>query len=178
MLAALPAAASAHGGEDLADQPARALVQQALGLLTQQDNVVEAQERLEAALESEDTKNVQLSSVREALAALEEGDTDAAVEHMNGALAPEEMPQTEAPPPEQHDEAAEGGAAEGDAAHSDEGGDEGHAAVGSEPVAAALEDHANAVDPSRGGAEWIGFAIGIGLIGVGGAALGLRRERP
>ncbi len=173
MLAALPAAASAHGDEDLADQPARALVQQALGLLTQQDNVVEAQERLEAALESKDTENVDLASVRKALAALEEGDTDAAVEQMNAALAPEEKPKPEAPPAEQHDEAAEGGAAEGDAAH----GDDGHAAVGSEPGAAALEDHANAVEPDQGSAEWIGLAVGIGLIGVGGAALSLRRKR-
>ena len=169
MLAALPVAASAHGGEDLTDQPARALVQQALGLLTQQDNVVEAQERLEAALESEDTEKVQLSSVREALAALEEGDKDAAVEQMNAALAPEQKPEPE--PAEKPGGAQAAPEEEAEHAASEE-------PMPSEPADEAFEDHANAVDPDQGTAEWIGLAVGIGLIGVGGAALSLRRERP
>ena len=170
MLAALPAAASAHGDEDLADQPARALVQQALGLLTQQDNVVEAQERLEAALESKDTENVDLASVRKALAALEEGDTDAAVEQMNAALAPEQKPE-----PEPKGEKGGGAKAEPDEEAEHAAGEE---TMPPEPAEEALEDHANAVEPDQGSAEWIGLAVGIGLIGIGGAALGLRRERP
>jgi len=165
VLFALPAVALAHGGEDLTDQPARALTQQALGLLTQQDNVVEAQERLEAALESKDTENVDLSSVRKALAALEDGDKDLAVEEMNAALAPEQKP---------GDEQTGGAPAEpgGDADHAGEAG------MPPEPAEQAFEDHANAVEPDQGLAEWIGLAVGIGLIGVGGVALGVRRERP
>jgi hypothetical protein len=167
VFAALPAPASAHGGEDLTEQPARALVQQALGLLTQQDNVVEAQERLEAALESEDTENVEVSSVRKALAALEDGDKDEAVEQMNAALAPDEEPE----PSRTGDESQ--AAPEEEAGHA-----AGEDPMPSEPADEAFEDHANAVEPDRGTAEWIGLAVGLGLIGVGGAALGLRRERP
>ena len=167
-LASLPVAASAHGGEDLTEQPARALVQQALGLLTQQDNVVEAQERLEAALESEDTEKVDLSSVRKALAALEEGDKDMAVQQMNAALAPEQKSEPEA--------AEKGGGAT--AEPDEEARRVGEETMPPEPVDEAFEDHANAVEPDRGSAEWIGLAVGLGLIGVGGAALGLRRERP
>ena len=135
-LAALPAAAGAHGGEELSGQPARALVQQALGIVIQQGEGCEVAERLEAALESEDTEGVQLASARKALELVERGNTDAAVKQMNEALAPKEKPEE------------------------------------------ALEDHADAIEPDRGSAEWTGLAVGIGLIGLGGAALGLRRERP
>jgi hypothetical protein len=58
--------AAAHGGEDLAGRPARALVQQALGLLTQQDDAVEAAERREAATASGNREDADIDAVEKA----------------------------------------------------------------------------------------------------------------
>jgi hypothetical protein len=94
-LALIPAAgALAHGEEEeaLAAMPARTLAQQALGLLTQADQPLEAHERLEAALESEDRRRVLIPALREAMQALDRGDHDEAVAHINEALAPAEDP--------------------------------------------------------------------------------------
>jgi hypothetical protein len=168
LAAGLPALAAAHGGEDLSEQPARALVQQALGLVTQQGDSGEALERLEAAQESEDTENVDLASVRAAAEALEAGDTAAAVELMNDALTAEQR--------EKKEEDESGGVAVEEDEHAAGEEDEHAAGEVPEPTEGALEDHANAVDPDRGSAEWIGLAVGIVLIGGGGAALGLRRK--
>jgi hypothetical protein len=174
LAAGLPAAAGAHGDESLSDQPARALTQQALALLTQKGDSVEALERLEAAEESKDTDNVKLPAVREAADALKNGDTDAAVKHMNEALTAGE--QSKQKQPEGGAGGPEGGAGGPDEHAAEQGGES--PAAGAEPDAAgaALEDHANAVDPDRGAAEWTGFAVGIVLLGLGAAALLPRRR--
>jgi hypothetical protein len=94
-LALAPAASAlAHGEEEeaLAEMPARTLAQQALGLLTQADQPLEAHERLEAALESENQGRVLIPALRDAMRALDRGDHDEAVEHINEALAPAEDP--------------------------------------------------------------------------------------
>lgn len=167
-LLALPApAAVAHGEEEeaTAEIPARTLVQQALALLTQQDNAAEAQEKLEAALESEHQEDVQIASVREALEAIEKDDHETAIEHMNKALAPEEAAAEE--------DAAEEEMAGGGAAHEEEA----EAGEEPEPAAGALE-HAEEFEPARGTAEWIGLGVGVALIALAGIGLTAARRRP
>lgn len=168
-LAVMASPASGHGGEDLTEQPARALTQQALGLLTQGGDHAEAQERLEAALESQNAENVQLSSVRSAIASLEAGETDRAVEELNQALAPQEQPAPDEGPPS--DEAAEG-----DPGHEEGPAPADGAGATTEPAEEALEDHTNAVEPDRGSAEWIALFVGIGLLGGGGVLLARGRN--
>ena len=153
LLAVPPSVALGHGeeGEAAAEVPARTLVQQALALLTQQDDVLEAQEKLEGALESKDKEEVQIASVREALQAVEKDDKKEAVAHMNEALAP-------------------GESAEGGMPGEDPSVDDREAAETPEPAAGALE-HAKEYEPERGTAEWVGFVIGVALIGLAGLGL-------
>jgi hypothetical protein len=159
--------AAAHGGEDLAEQPARALVQQALGLLTQQDDAAEAAERLEAATASANTKDVDIDAAEKALKALEAGDTEAAIARMNEALVDPEKRDPSGPPAGEEPATAPSPDEDPDA---DEHG-AGEAAEGS------LENQTEAVEPDRSTEGWAGFAIGVGLIGAG-AGLLLRRRTP
>ena len=104
LLAAAPAAA-AHGDEEpepppqgamgeatsgeeaaLAAQPARALAQQALALLTIRDAAGEANHRLEAALKSKHREDVDVNKLRAAMSALEASDAQAAADRLNEAL--------------------------------------------------------------------------------------------
>lgn len=90
-----PAAALGHGDdeeaaaemEELALQPARILAQQALAMLSIAGDDVEAGERLEAALESEDQDDVDVESLGEASARLERGDSEAAIALIDQALS-------------------------------------------------------------------------------------------
>jgi MYXO-CTERM domain-containing protein len=71
----------------LALQPARVLAQQALAMLEVQGDDVEAAERIEAALVSEDQADVDLQVLAEAAEALEAGDLEAAVPLIDEALS-------------------------------------------------------------------------------------------
>lgn len=159
--------AFAHGEEAdaLADTPARTLVQQALGLLTQAGDPVEAAERLEAALKSKDADGVDLARVRDALASLDDGDDRVAVAALNEALAP-----------------AKGGDGAGaPSAPSGEAGGNGGSAAGASEAPAASEEalsHSEEFEPSRGSAEWAAFAVGLGAILAGLALLFHGRRRP
>ena len=144
-----PALAHGDAADVAAKTPARTLVQQALALMTQQNNPAEAEERLEAALKSKKRDGVQISAVRDALDALEAGDSQAAIRHMRTALRAEEAKQPEA--------TGEHGAA-------GEGLKESEVALG----------HEAELDPGRGTAEWIALAVGI-ILGLG--ALGLLAAR-
>lgn len=136
--------ALAHGGEEetLAKTPARSLAQQALGLLAQADDPAEALERLEAALESEDTAGVAVSEVREAVDSLQSGDEQAAIERLNQALAAN---------------AQRGGATDMAA-----GEDEGEARGGS--AAEEALSHAEDFEPERETEEWLAVAVGVAAI--------------
>lgn len=70
----------------LAAQPARALAQQALALLTVRDAVAEALHRVEAALKSKEREGVDVNKLRAAMTALEAGDSRAAANRINEAL--------------------------------------------------------------------------------------------
>ena len=144
-----PALAHGDAADVAAKTPSRTLVQQALALMTQQDNPAEAKERLEAALISKKRDGVQMSAVRDALDALEAGDSQAAIRHMRTALQAKEPKQPEATE-EQH--------------AADEGLKESEVALG----------HEAELDPGRGTAEWIALVVGI-LLGLG--ALGLLARR-
>lgn len=156
-----------HGDEEdaFAETPARNLVQQALGLLSQADEPAEAAERLEAALESKDTDGVRLPLVREGLASLEDGDDRAAARHLNEALATAEP-------------------ASGDTAPAAPGEGDGAAAppTPAEEAETATEEalaHAEEFEPARGSEEWTGLILGVGAISAGAALLLLgRRRRP
>lgn len=163
VVAAPPALAHGEEEEAAADTPARTLVQQALALLTQQENEVEAQEKLELALETEHQENVDIPAVREALAALEKDDRQLAEEHMTAALTGEEAAAEEQP-------AGEEPAPEEGAAHEEE-----EAAAEEEEVPEEALEHAPAFEPDRGSEEWIALAVGIGAIVL--AALGLLATR-
>ena len=163
VLFAAPPAALAHGGEEeaAAEAPARTLVQQALALLTQADDPIEATEKLEAALQSEDREGVDIAAVREALAALENDDHELAVDHLNTALGAGGAP--EAP--------AEG------AAPPDEGaptGEEGEHEEGVEPAERAFQ-HAEELEPDQGTAEWVALVVGVVLAAGALALLASRR---
>lgn len=162
MLVAAPSAL-AHGEEEeaAAETPARTLVQQALALLTQQENEAEAQEKLELALETEHQEDVDIGAVREALAALEKDDHELAEEHMNAALGAEDAAAEEAPAGAQAEE-------QGGAAHEEEG-----AAV--EEVPEESLEHAPAFEPDRGSEEWIALVVGIAFVIAALGLLSLRR---
>ncbi|MBW8059056.1 MAG: hypothetical protein FVQ78_01725 [Solirubrobacterales bacterium] len=89
-------AAEGHGGETsaeeaevaaLAAQPARVLAQQALATLQVNGDEHEAALRLDAALESEDTGDVDLALLRKAAKTLDEGDPEGAVPLLDEALS-------------------------------------------------------------------------------------------
>jgi hypothetical protein len=85
--------AFAHGDEDsmevedLAMQPARILAQQALAELRVRAHTEEAAVQLDAALESEDTSDVDMTVLGEATETLDAGDPDAAVPLIDEALS-------------------------------------------------------------------------------------------
>ena len=87
-----PLPAVATGGDEemehLAKQPARVLAQQAIALVRLHGAPHdEAMERLEAALESDDKENVDVTLLRQAKGALEGGDDDSAVRLLDQALS-------------------------------------------------------------------------------------------
>lgn len=73
--------------EELTLQPARVLAQQALAMLEVQGDDVEAAERIEAALVSEDKADVDAEVLAEAAEALEAGDHEAAIPLIDEALS-------------------------------------------------------------------------------------------
>lgn len=73
--------------QDLVRQPARVLAQQALAMLEVTGDDVEAGERVEAALESDDSDDVDVATLEEAAEALEAGDHEAAVPLLDAALS-------------------------------------------------------------------------------------------
>lgn len=166
-LAAAPAATLAHGGEDeaLEKTPAPALVQQALALLSQEDGVGEAQERVEAALKSEDRAGVDLQALRRAKGALGREDQTAATRLLTAALEASEG---------DGDEAAgdEGMAGEEDEEHAEEG----QAADPADSAVTALE-HTPEFEPERGTAQWVGVAAGAVLMLLGAGLLLRTRGR-
>jgi hypothetical protein len=89
---ALPAAALAHGGDEagveaLSNQPARILAQQALAELQIRNDSEEAAMRLDAAVESEDTSDVDLTLLERAMKTVDEGDPQAAIPLLDRALS-------------------------------------------------------------------------------------------
>jgi hypothetical protein len=157
-LGALPAgSALAHGGEEeaLENTPARALAQQALALLSQRDKVVEAHERIEAALKSKNRAGVDLALLRQTQRAFDRGDHAEARRLINRAL----MPKRE--PPEE--EMGGGHESEDPSAPTQEDGE------------AALE-HQPSFEPERDTADWIGAALGAAVLLLAGTLL-LRRRR-
>lgn len=152
-----------HGGEDeaLEKTPARALAQQALAFLSQENKAVEAHERIEAALKSKDRKGVDIASLRRTQAAFDRGDHPAATRLIAEALAP----------------------AKGEGPIEDEGAmDDGHEEEAGTSVSvdvnpAALE-HSPEFEPDRGTAEWIGAALGAAAVLLGVALLLRHRRRP
>jgi len=90
-----PAAALGHGDkedaaaemDELALQPARILAQQALAMLEIVGDEVEAGERLEAALESDNQDDVDVKALGQASVALERGDTEAAIALIDESLS-------------------------------------------------------------------------------------------
>ncbi|MEO8093153.1 MAG: hypothetical protein ABI726_10645 [bacterium] len=73
--------------EELASQPARILAQQALAMLEVTGDDVEAGERVEAALVSEDQDDVDTAALAEAAEALERGEHEAAIPLLDAALS-------------------------------------------------------------------------------------------
>lgn len=91
-LVAAPAAIATGGDEPgemeeaLASAPARVLAQQALATLDVTGDVMEARERIDAALESRERDEVNLALLRAADEALDGGNTERAVTLLNRAL--------------------------------------------------------------------------------------------
>ena len=91
-LALEAAPAMAHGGnemavQDLKEQPARTLAQQALAELSVRGDVEEAGTRLDAALESKDTADVDMTVLRRATETLDSGHAHAAIPLLDEALS-------------------------------------------------------------------------------------------
>lgn len=161
VLALAPGSAFAHGGEEeaLENTPARTLAQQALALLSQEGSAVEAHERVEAALESEDREGVDEAKLRETQRAFEAGDHELAARLLDEALADKGSAEPSEEPAGAHDEMTEDGA---------------QPSAGIEPQPSSFE-HAREFEPDRGTPEWVGFALGLLAIAV--AAAGLTRAR-
>lgn len=162
LLAIAPDFAFAHGGEEeaLEKTPARALAQQALALLSQEESAVEAHERVEAALESEDRDGVDEAKLRETQRAFEAGDHELAARLLDAALAGQE-PRPGGGADEQHEETTNDPMVDGEAADI-------------APQAASFE-HTREFEPDRATAEWV--ALAIGLLAVAAAAGALARGR-
>lgn len=73
--------------EQLSEEPARVLAQQAIALLEIRGEEHEAEVRVEAALISEDREDVDAASLERALDALAAGNTELAVEELDRALS-------------------------------------------------------------------------------------------
>lgn len=151
-----------HGKKDeaLEKTPARALAQQALAFLSQENKAVEAHERIEAALKSKDREGVDIAVLRRTQAAFDRGDHAAATRLISQALAPVE------------EEGAQGEGAMGDG-HEEEAG-----SSGSVDVNPAAFDHTPEFESDRGSAEWIGAALGAAAVLLGAALLLRPRRRP
>jgi LPXTG-motif cell wall-anchored protein len=84
--------ARAHGGggmeaEAMAMQPARTLAQQGLAELRVRNDVKEAAERLDAALESKDKSGIDVAVLRNAMEMVDKGDPKAAIPMLDEALS-------------------------------------------------------------------------------------------
>ena len=91
-LTVAPNPAHAHGGDkmamtELSRQPARALAQQALAELRVRNDTKDAALRLDAALESRHTSDVDMQVLRKATETLDAGDPKAAVPLIDEALS-------------------------------------------------------------------------------------------
>jgi LPXTG-motif cell wall-anchored protein len=91
MLAA-PPLAFAHGGdemeaENLAQQPARTLAQQAMSELRVREDTEEAAARLDAAVESDDQSDIDPVLLNHAMETLDAGDDNGAVNLLDQALS-------------------------------------------------------------------------------------------
>lgn len=153
----LPAGvALAHGKEDeaLEKTPARALAQQALALLGQENKAAEAQERIEAAVESKDREGVDVALLRRTEAAFERGDQAAATRLIAEALGADGA---EVAPAVGHEE-------DGDTAAAN--------------VDAAAFEHRPEFEPGRGAPEWLAVGVGVLAVLVGGSLLLRFRGRP
>jgi LPXTG-motif cell wall-anchored protein len=89
---ALPVPVLAHGGEEmevkaLAQQPARTLAQQAIAELRVLGDKKEAAVRLDAALESKDKSDIDVSKLREGTEQLDSGHPQAAISLLDEALS-------------------------------------------------------------------------------------------
>jgi LPXTG-motif cell wall-anchored protein len=87
-----PSVAGAHGGgsaesEAMAMQPARTLAQQALAELRVRNDVKEAAERLDAALESKDKSRIDVAVLRDAMETVDKGDPKGAIPLFDRALS-------------------------------------------------------------------------------------------
>ena len=163
LVAISPGFAFAHGGEEeaLEKTPARALAQQALALLSEEESVTEAHERVEAALESEDREGVDEAKLRETQRAFEAGDHELAARLLDQALAD----QAAQPPPGEGEERH----ATGDDLMADGG-------EADEPQPSSFE-HARAYEPDRATAEWVAFALGLVALVAAGGVLARDRNR-
>lgn len=91
-IGALSSTALAHGGDemevaDLSIQPARILAQQALAELRVRNDTEEAAVRLDAALESKDTGEVDMALLRRATEILDGGDPQGSIPLLDEALS-------------------------------------------------------------------------------------------
>jgi hypothetical protein len=89
---AAPGLALAHGEKEdelaeLAEQPARALAQQAIALIRVRGDTEEAAMRLDAAVESKDKSDIDAALLERAMETLDDGDTDRAVAMLDQALS-------------------------------------------------------------------------------------------
>ena len=93
VLLTVPASAVAHGGgsetdvKQLAMEPARTLAQQAMATLRVSGDTKEAAMRLDAALESKDSRDIDVARLRDAMETLDSGDPKAAVPLLDEALS-------------------------------------------------------------------------------------------
>lgn len=88
----VPHGAVANGGESeemeaLERQPARVLAQQAIAVLRVRGDQEEASMRVDAALESEDQEDVDVSLLEQADEAVDSGDVDGAISLLDRALS-------------------------------------------------------------------------------------------
>ncbi len=175
-----PAATFAHGGEDMSKQPARALAQQALALITETDNLAEAKERADAAIKSKDKKDVNTAALRKAGKALGKQDKAEAVKQLEASL-------TAPKPADETDKEKEGAGDEEDHEEGDEHGDEEHGDGDEEmdmdeqaqtPSKEALHKEGRQFKPLHTTEDTVGAIVGgvLVLLGIGGLLLGRRRS--
>jgi LPXTG-motif cell wall-anchored protein len=88
----IPAVVIAHGGDEmetqnLSEQPARTLAQQALAELRVRHDMEAAATRLDAAVESKDQRDVDSAGVNQAMETLDSGNETAAISMLDHALS-------------------------------------------------------------------------------------------